>query len=120
MGVRARQPSEIESRITMREIVKRPLAKNDLILAYAYLEYEAEVRVADRFLEAVEKAFETLASWPGMGVRRTHGGVEMQMLPVPKFTKYLIYYIPTDATLEVIRVLHGAQDIEAIFNPAEE
>ena len=103
----------------MRDIVRRPLAKTDLILAYAYLEFEAEARVADRFLEAVEKAFETLASWPGVGVRRTHGGVEMQMLPVPKFTKYLIYYIATESTVEIIRVLHGAQDVESIFNPPE-
>ena len=114
------RPSGIESRKPMREIVRRSLAKIDLILAYAYLEFEAEARVADRLLEAVEKAFETLASWPGMGVRRTHGGVEMQMLPVPKFTKYLIYYIPTDTTLDVIRILHGAQDMESIFNPTEE
>ena len=35
---------------------------------------------------------------------------------VKRFTNYLIFYRPLAEGIEVIRVLHGARDIDAIFN----
>lgn len=32
------------------------------------------------------------------------------MWPVPEFPNYLIYYVPRNTTLEVVRLLHSAQD----------
>lgn len=33
---------------------------------------------------------------------------------------YVIYYRPTQDALEIVRVLHGARDVEAIFRPGPE
>jgi toxin ParE1/3/4 len=58
-----------------------------------------------------------------MGAIRTYqnsGLGEMRMWPVPKFSKYLIFYRVFGSDLEILRVLHGAQDLQAIFAPPDE
>ena len=60
---------------------------------------------------------------PGMGVSREYGNPRlkgMRMWPVPGFKNYLIFYRATETELEVLRVLHGARDIESLFQPEEE
>jgi toxin ParE1/3/4 len=34
---------------------------------------------------------------------------------IKDFASYLVFSIPTEAGIEVVRVLHGARDIERIF-----
>src|SRR5438046_1229810 len=107
----------------MREITKRPEAKRDLIAAAAYFGEQAGMRVSGRFLKAAEAAFETLAFMPRMGVVRDYGNPDfagMRMWPVPRFRKYLIFYLVTEEEIEIVRVLHGSQNIEGIFKPDEE
>ncbi len=84
---------------------------------------EASLTTSDRFLEAVEKAYKRLAEMPGLGVLRDYGNPAlsgMRVWPVPKFPKYLIFYRATDTELEILRVLHGARDLDAIFAPPQE
>jgi toxin ParE1/3/4 len=107
----------------MRKITKRPTAKNDLTAAATYLGENAGVRVALRFLEAAEAAFETLAFMPRIGVVRDYNNPNfagMRMWPLPRFRKYLIFYVVTVKEIEIIRVLHGSQDIESIFKLDDE
>jgi plasmid stabilization system protein ParE len=35
--------------------------------------------------------------------------------PVTGFTAYLLFYMPSANGIDVVRVLHGAQDIERLF-----
>ncbi len=35
---------------------------------------------------------------------------------VPGFRKYLVLYRPISEGIEVLRVIHGARDIESLFN----
>lgn len=35
--------------------------------------------------------------------------------PIRHFMNYLIFYRPIDGGVEVLRILHGARDIERIF-----
>lgn len=39
----------------------------------------------------------------------------MRVWPIRRFPNHLIFYRPIDGGIEVIRVLHGAQDLDAIF-----
>lgn len=39
----------------------------------------------------------------------------MRMFPVKKFDNYLIFYQSTEEEVLVVRVLHGARDIAALF-----
>jgi plasmid stabilization system protein ParE len=41
-------------------------------------------------------------------------------LPVTKFKRYLLFYLTVDDRIEVVRVLHGAQDIRRILNAEDE
>ena len=60
---------------------------------------------------------------PGGGALRDYGDpalAGLRMWPIPKFPKYLIFYLTTEKTVEIVRVLHGAQNLQAIFAPPEE
>jgi toxin ParE1/3/4 len=73
---------------------------------------------ADAFRAALENARERLADLPEMGTIRHFGNPELinlRMLPVPKFKKYLIFYLNNDDGLEIVRVLHAARDIPSLF-----
>ncbi len=91
-----------------------PEAFNDLDAILAYVEEESvSPRVADKLLEDFEKAFSDLAAMPGMGWLR-------QDLTGPAFRwwrihRYLILYDPVAKPLRIIRVIHGARDLPAIF-----
>ncbi|MBV9851333.1 MAG: type II toxin-antitoxin system RelE/ParE family toxin [Armatimonadetes bacterium] len=107
----------------MREIIRRPEAKRDLMDAADHIAEHGGFDASDRFLAATEATFRKLALMPGMGVVRNYGNPELpglRMWPVPKFAKYLIFYMATETRLEIVRVLHGARDIERIFNPSDE
>jgi toxin ParE1/3/4 len=39
---------------------------------------------------------------------------------VKEFRKYLVFYQPTESGIEVLRVIYGTRDIEAIWDDWEE
>jgi plasmid stabilization system protein ParE len=53
-------------------IIKRPLARFDLIEEADYLEQTADLDVAERFLDAAQATFEELARMPLMGTPRPY------------------------------------------------
>lgn len=64
---------------------------------------------------------ERLAATPEMGGRYESDNIElagMRVFPVSRFRNYLIFYQPTALGIEVIRVLHGARDIDRILSMA--
>lgn len=97
---------------------KSSRAKLDLMDCAAYLAERGSLRVALRFLECAEATFRTLAEHPGFGRVRQFGSPELAGLRsfrVQDFESYLVFYLPRESCIEVVRVLHGAQDLEAIF-----
>lgn len=71
-----------------------------------------------RFFSAVDDAVKKLAEMPGMGRLREFKHPSFQTVrswPIKGFENYLIFYQPTARGIEVMRVLHGARDIDAIF-----
>lgn len=88
------------------------LALEDLASIRTYLRLEAGERVAGRVVagirDRVRKVRDAPLSWEerpdwGQGVRRA------------LFGPYLIVYEVDDAHVGIIRVLHGALDLDAIF-----
>ena len=47
-----------------------------------------------------------------MGRARPELAAELRSLPVGKYT---IFYLPLSNGVQIVRVLHGARDIDAIF-----
>ena len=94
----------------------------DLIEIADYIA-KGSMNASDRFLQATEQAFKQLADMPGIGAIREYNNptfIGMRMWPVPGFERYLIFYRATAERLDVLRVLHGARDLHAIFAPDED
>ena len=98
-------------------ITIRPLAQADLAEQRDYLE-NTNPQVAERYLQAVEQTFNQLAQLPGLGAPREYGKPNlsgMRMRPVKGFERYLIFYLPNDNGIDVVRVLHSSRDIARLF-----
>ena len=70
------------------------------------------------FLRATRSTMERLLAIPEMGSLYESGHPElsgMHFFPVIGFRNYLVFYRPTTAGIEVLRVLHGARDIEHLL-----
>jgi len=107
--------------VTPRFIVL-PAARADLLEQFGHL-VQHSLEAANRFLAAAESAFERLAEMPGMGVRRPLKSPRLEGLrqwPIPGFRHHLIYYRETSDGIEVIRVLHGARDVQRILEEETE
>ena len=96
----------------------RPRARLDLLEQFLYLAEQATVAAAERYFAAVDRTCARLAAQPSSGtpydsgVPRLEG---MRRTPVSGFTAYLVFYMPRARGIEVVRVLHGARDIERLF-----
>jgi toxin ParE1/3/4 len=76
------------------------------------------VESATRFLRAAEETFLDLAAMPGMGVATSFDDSEdhdLRRWRIRSFENFLIFYCPIKDGIEVIRVLHGAREIERLF-----
>lgn len=76
-----------------------------------------DLSAALRFLDAAE-AFSTLLRSPDLGSLGEFQSPRLKGVRrwrVDGFEKYLVFYRVHDVGIEVIRVIHGARDIEAQF-----
>jgi toxin ParE1/3/4 len=83
-----------------------------------YLAEQNATAAAQSFLRAVAADARKLAEMPGMGALREFSDPKLagvRSWPVTGYRNYLIFYRASDAELRVLRVLHGARDIDAIF-----
>lgn len=99
-------------------IVITPEADRDLEETALFIETDSP-SAAKRFLDAATAGFSSLSDAPRIGVCVETGNPAMPGLRrwrVPGFENHLIFYQVTEETITVIRVLHGARDIEAILS----
>jgi len=100
-----------------RRILKRPAAKRDLIEHFTFIG-EGSQEAAFRFLEATRATFEELAAMPEMGSSQEFANPKLAGIRrwrVRHFEHYLIFYRPRTDGIDVVRVIHAAQDIKSIF-----
>jgi toxin ParE1/3/4 len=95
----------------MRVIVKLPRAKSDLVEIWDYIADDSEAR-ADTFIETVDQKFNALVGRPNMGRHRDELADGLRSFPVGR---YVVFYRPIPKGIEIVRVLHGARDLDAIF-----
>ena len=95
----------------MLRIHKSPAAENDLDEIWWYIAQDSPVN-ADKFIDEIETTCRQLARFTGMGKNRDELHPGLQSFPVGK---YLIFYMPINGGIEIIRVLHGMMDIDALF-----
>lgn len=103
----------------MPVIKVRPLAQRDILTSAEYLELHAGFDVSERFLNALRAEFEVLAKNPQIGSAcgfKTDRVRHVRRWSITGFERWLIFYEALDSGIHVTRVLHGAQDIQAIFD----
>jgi toxin ParE1/3/4 len=95
-----------------RKIIVKPRATFDLKNAFDYIA-ENNFEMALKFFDSARQTFAQLALMPGMGKVYRRG---LRKWAIKDFKKYFIFYRANDEFLEVIRVIHSAQDIEVILD----
>jgi toxin ParE1/3/4 len=93
-------------------IIKRTAqAEEDLIDIWLYIAND-DVRAADRLLDEIEGNFSLLAEQPRLGPARPDIAPALRYLPV---RRYLILYREIADGVEIVRVVHGARDVQALM-----
>jgi toxin ParE1/3/4 len=101
----------------MRKIRLRARAESDLIDIWVYSFEEWDDVQADKYLDELNAAINSLAANPHLGVRRDTVREEYRALFV---NRHAIYYRLTAATIEIVRVLHGQMDPDRHLEPSED
>ena len=94
----------------------RPAADEDLDRQVRYFAQQNPA-VARRFQRAVKDVYRKLSIMPHLGARVANVRDEYQGVKVwaiKGFPNHLIIYRPLEPGIEVLRILHGAQDWQAI------
>jgi len=100
-------------------IQKRDRALLDLEDLAFYIS-ENNPAAARAFLMAAEETLVLLSHQPQMGAGRSYNNARlegMRMFPVSGYGKYLLFYVPLpkDEGIDLVRVLHGSRDMNAVF-----
>jgi toxin ParE1/3/4 len=99
-------------------LLRTVAAINDLVENAAYLGAQRS-GLEGRFLSAVESTLIEIVRSPEMGgiyETRTPRLKNMRVWRVADFKKYLIFYQVIGKQIKIVRILHGARDIAAIFD----
>jgi toxin ParE1/3/4 len=87
----------------------------DFDLQFRWYEKKAGWEIARHYLEAVDQTIEKLAEQPNLGRPRNFAHPELtglrSCLVGRPFHKHLVFYRFDNATLDVIRIMHGARDL---------
>ena len=100
-----------------RRVLWPPPAEQDLNSLSADFARSSSA-VAERFLAALQAACQQLAEMPELGGlwesrhRRLAG---LRVWPIRGFEQYLLFYRPTEEAIEIVRLLHGARDLDKLL-----
>lgn len=104
----------------MRRVFYRPLAHSDLESLYLYLHARSE-KAADAYVGDVLEAIWRLAEHPASSPARLDRFPDVRIATV---RNHLILYkaLPDDAEIDILRVVHGAQNWsdDVAFDPETE
>jgi toxin ParE1/3/4 len=95
-----------------------PAADLDMDDRAAFLASHASLETALRFYDAARSTFAELADmprigeqWPSINPRLTG----LRVWRIEGFESHLIFYRPSADGIDIIRVLHGARDIDSVL-----
>jgi toxin ParE1/3/4 len=96
-------------------IVLQPRAKTDLAEIWEFIADDSDAH-ADAFIDLIDQKFQVLAQQPGIGRRRNELADGLRSFPVGR---YVIFYFTVPGGVQIVRVLHGARDLETTFCESE-
>jgi plasmid stabilization system protein ParE len=92
----------------MSRVLFAQSAQSDILEAWLFIA-EENIDAADGVIDAIDKEAQTLALQPLMG--RARPELDQEVRSWPTSTRYILFYVPTEAGITVLRVLHHARDI---------
>ena len=95
----------------MAIVVRRPRASADMSEIWEFIA-EDNIASADAFVDRIDLKFQALAAQPLMGRQRDDLAAGLRSVPM---SPYVIFYEAMSDGVVIVRVLHGARDIEAQF-----
>jgi toxin ParE1/3/4 len=102
----------------MGRIVVHDRAKADLDEIADYIA-RGSVDAALRFYDAARRTFDMIADFPGAGTAHPIAGrpelATLRTWPIRKFRDYVACYVLGAGGPEVVRVLHGARDVDRVM-----
>lgn len=91
----------------MERIIKSPRSRGDYLEIWLYIARD-NADAADRLVSSFDEKLNLLAKSPEMGKPEEDLAPSLRSFPVGN---YLLYYRPILDGIELVRVLHGARDI---------
>jgi toxin ParE1/3/4 len=101
----------------VNQIGIRPQARLDVVELATYIGRD-NVAAANRFLDACETTFEFLSESPQIGtIYRTKNArlAALRVFRVRGFPNHLTFYLERASGIEIVRVVHGARDLETLL-----
>ena len=98
-------------------VLRRPRARIDLLEIADHFD-QIDPSLSERFLLAVEQTLANLERMPRMGSPFPLNNPRLQGLrhqTVKGFPNHLIFYLVDGNQIEVVRILHGARDIDNLL-----
>ena len=89
-----------------------PQAAQDLQDIHDYL-FANNPDTADKFLDTIAQKFEMLTNFPNMGRKRDELLTSLRSFPMDD---YLIFYRQVEQEIEIVRVVSGYRDLDALFD----
>ena len=93
-------------------------AREDIVDSAVYIGRDS-VLAANRFLDSVDQTLALLARHPLLGAEygtRNPRLAGIRVVRVKRFPNHLAFYFPRGDGIDVVRVLHGAQDLDAALD----
>ena len=97
----------------MARIVRRPRARQDLIEIWRYIAGESGEPRADKYLRRLNDVITYVAQQPLMG--RTRPEIQEEGIRSFVAESHVIFYIALLDGMELVRVIHGSQDLETAW-----
>lgn len=83
----------------------------DLVEIWLHVAQDS-IKAADDLLDNMDKEIQLIAASPKIGRKREELAKNLRSFPV---SSYVVFYRIQPGGIEIIRVLHGARDIDGIF-----
>lgn len=96
----------------------RPAAERDIDEQAEYLAVQAGLAMGLHYRNAIHQSLLVLAQHPELGSRFRASNPRLQDLRcwrVRGFAEHVLFYYVVEGSIEVVRVLHGKRDLDAIL-----
>jgi len=104
--------------VKSRQISLTDVAVSDILEQAAWYQEKSGTKLAQRWEQAVSSILLRVAKNPAAGAPCSFKAVELKgvrRMTVPRFSRHLMFYQVHDQEVVVLRIVHGARDLETLF-----